>query len=388
MDEVDIEAINTASFVYAQSVAAWGQILPLADGVFRGYMRRTVDDSVVQYSWASDASAPGTIAFAPSAANGNIAYTQNSAADDWLQLGGSLVEFVSAGDAVTIAPSSVVTISIPSGVYPGIVSWTDHQLPPGTPVKFSTSGALPTGITASTIYYVSAAGLGANSFQIAATLPAALAGGPNIDTSGSQSGTQTCTAPTTILWTGHGLSANQPVRFHSTGALPTGLTAWTPYYISASLIETNSFQVAATPNGSVITTSGTQSGISTALGGNTVLIGATLVQTLANLLAFLTASLDAWISQCTYSVTGYTLGIIFKTTTQAGNYFALATSTENATPSGETLYGGGGMLTMSSPVGDLANFLGDFSYDVRWEYEGSVIYIFGGTITLSQGITR
>lgn len=81
--------------------------------------------------------------------------------------------------------SSTVTITVAA---PGVVTWTAHGLTAGTPVKFSTTGALPTGITAGTTYYVIAAGLTANSFQISAT-----PGGAAITTTGTQSGTHTAT---------------------------------------------------------------------------------------------------------------------------------------------------------------------------------------------------
>jgi hypothetical protein len=69
---------------------------------------------------------------------------------------------------------------------PGVVTWTAHGLVAGDAVKFTTTGALPTGITAGTTYYVIAAGLTADTFRISAT-----PGGAAINTSGSQSGVQT-----------------------------------------------------------------------------------------------------------------------------------------------------------------------------------------------------
>lgn len=83
--------------------------------------------------------------------------------------------------------SSTVTISIAA---PGVVTWTGHALIAGDEVVFTTSGALPTGITAGTTYYVLSSGITANTFQIGAT-----AGGSAITTSGTQSGTHTATAP-------------------------------------------------------------------------------------------------------------------------------------------------------------------------------------------------
>lgn len=77
--------------------------------------------------------------------------------------------------------TSAVTITIAS---PGVVTWNSHGLTNGWPVRFSTTGALPTGLTAGTTYYVVASG--ANTFQVAAA-----PGGTAINTSGSQSGTHT-----------------------------------------------------------------------------------------------------------------------------------------------------------------------------------------------------
>jgi len=93
------------------------------------------------------------------------------------------------------APQSAgVTISIAA---PGVVTHTAHGLPVGTPIKFATTGALPTGLTAGTTYYVKSV-LSADTYSVAATPT-----GTAITTTGSQSGTQTVTtvpAPTTILF--------------------------------------------------------------------------------------------------------------------------------------------------------------------------------------------
>jgi hypothetical protein len=76
--------------------------------------------------------------------------------------------------------------------------------------------------------------------------------------------TVTIAAPGVFTWTAHGLAANTPVRFSTTGALPTGIVAGTTYYVSATGIAANTFSVSATPGGATITTSGTQSGVHTA----------------------------------------------------------------------------------------------------------------------------
>ncbi|MDE3791689.1 hypothetical protein I7G86_13705 [Sinorhizobium meliloti] len=81
------------------------------------------------------------------------------------------------------AKTATVTITVAT---PGVISWNAHGLAAGTPVKFSTTGALPTGLTAGTTYYVISPS--ANDFQVAAT-----PGGAAIATSGTQSGTHTAT---------------------------------------------------------------------------------------------------------------------------------------------------------------------------------------------------
>jgi hypothetical protein len=89
-------------------------------------------------------------------------------------------------DATTLlsgSRSATVTISIAS---PGVVAWTANGLSNNQAIVFATTGALPTGLTAGTVYFVAAAA--ANTFQVSATV-----GGAAINTSGSQSGVQTAT---------------------------------------------------------------------------------------------------------------------------------------------------------------------------------------------------
>lgn len=67
-----------------------------------------------------------------------------------------------------------------------------------------------------------------------------------------------------VSWTSHGLVAGDSVRFYTTGALPTGLTANTTYYVIASGLTADAFKVATTAGGSAINLSGTPSGTHTA----------------------------------------------------------------------------------------------------------------------------
>lgn len=67
------------------------------------------------------------------------------------------------------------------------VGWLDHGLAPSTPITFATTGALPSGLTAGTTYYVLPDT--ASTFKLSAGI-----GGAEIDLSGTPSGTHTATA--------------------------------------------------------------------------------------------------------------------------------------------------------------------------------------------------
>lgn len=75
------------------------------------------------------------------------------------------------------------TVTIAS---PGVFTLNSHGLVAGDIVKFTTTGALPTGLVVGTKYYVISAGLSSNAFEVSATLA-----GSAVNTTGSQSGTHT-----------------------------------------------------------------------------------------------------------------------------------------------------------------------------------------------------
>lgn len=109
---------------------------------------------------------------------------------------------IGAGPAWSNTATITVTIATPA-----VVSWTAHGLSEGAPVVFTTTGALPTGITAGTTYYVGRSP-GTNSFNISTSVANAAAG-TFVATSGSQSGTHTATNGTTVRGTGAGTSELQ-----------------------------------------------------------------------------------------------------------------------------------------------------------------------------------
>lgn len=87
--------------------------------------------------------------------------------------------------------------------------------------------------------------------------------GTRFPTVNSAAVTVTIATPAVVTWTAHGLLPNQAVIFSTTGALPTGITAGTVYYVVGSSITSNTFQVSASVNGAAVATTGSQSGVHT-----------------------------------------------------------------------------------------------------------------------------
>jgi len=92
------------------------------------------------------------------------------------------------------AAATTVTMTIAA---PCVVSHTAHGFVAGQPVVFTTTGALPTGITAGTTYYVVSIAGSTTTYSVATSVANAIAG-TRVTTSGSQSGTHTCTTSATV----------------------------------------------------------------------------------------------------------------------------------------------------------------------------------------------
>jgi hypothetical protein len=107
----------------------------------------------------------------------NVAETDYAAYD-------AATTYALADRRILVSPAAAVTISIAN---PGVVTWTAHGLPDDTPVVFTTTVALPTGIVAGQRYFVKNAAT--NTFQLCVKV-----GGNAIITTGTQSGTHTATA--------------------------------------------------------------------------------------------------------------------------------------------------------------------------------------------------
>jgi microcystin-dependent protein len=70
----------------------------------------------------------------------------------------------------------------------------------------------------------------------------------------------TIASPAVFTLNNHGLIAGDIVYLETTGALPTGLSPDTPYYVISSGLTANAFELSTTRGGSAINTSGSQSG--------------------------------------------------------------------------------------------------------------------------------
>ena len=74
--------------------------------------------------------------------------------------------------------------------------------------------------------------------------------------------TITIATPGVVTHNAHGYAANDPIVLSTTGALPTGLTAGTVYFVRNP--TANTYELSATTGGALIATSGAQSGTHTA----------------------------------------------------------------------------------------------------------------------------
>lgn len=62
-----------------------------------------------------------------------------------------------------------------------------------------------------------------------------------------------------INWTSHGLAVGDPVQFYCTGGMPTGITAFTIYFVQ-SVVSASAFKISTTPGGAAISFTGSGSG--------------------------------------------------------------------------------------------------------------------------------
>jgi len=111
----------------------------------------------------------------------------------WLRADGSAVSRSTYAALFSAVNPTIGTCTI-SIASPGVITKATHGLNIGDAIYFTTTGTLPTGLTANTLYYIITAGFGAGSFQVSATR-----GGSVVNTSNTQSGVHT------LFYCPHGL---------------------------------------------------------------------------------------------------------------------------------------------------------------------------------------
>lgn len=79
---------------------------------------------------------------------------------------------------------------------------------------------------------------------------------PALDGTNAIACTISVASPAVVTLTAHGLIANQGVVFGGAGTIPTGITAGTTYYVSATGLAANTFQISTTIGGASVNTTG------------------------------------------------------------------------------------------------------------------------------------
>ena len=118
--------------------------------------------------------------------SGQVGYFAiSSAPTGWLKCNGATISRTTYANLFNaIVPRSVVTISIAS---PAVITWNNHGRAIGDIIYFTTTGGLPTGLTATTTaYYIISSGFTNGSFRVSTSI-----NGTAVNTSGTQSGTHT-----------------------------------------------------------------------------------------------------------------------------------------------------------------------------------------------------
>ena len=116
-----------------------------------------------------------------------MAYAPRVVPNGWLRADGSAVSRTTYADLFSALVANLGSFTITVAA-PGVVTKTAHGLSTGDQVYFTTTGALPTGLTANTLYY--AIRVDANTFRLATTRANAYAS-TAITTTGTQSGVHT-----------------------------------------------------------------------------------------------------------------------------------------------------------------------------------------------------
>lgn len=265
----DVYGYDPSGYIVSSPIPSGGQLL---DTTYKGRTIVAIQNQWELYSGSTSLS----IAY-----DGLMPFSD---APTKMLLGGSL--YTLPAPAQSWRTGASVTFSGASNYY---CNWTGHGLSLNQPVKFEavSGGTLPAGIVSGQTYYVWQV-VSANAFRITTT-----PGGSMLTFTGSGSGTRygykdpsvlqqisgvpagnvfnvpipqtvtiTIASPAVLTASTSGPSNGTAVRLATDGFLPTGLVANTTYYVVNQSGTT--FNLAASPGGTPINTSGTQSGSHTA----------------------------------------------------------------------------------------------------------------------------
>lgn len=116
-----------------------------------------------------------------------LPYVGRTAPTNWLMCFGGGISRTTYAELFSVIVPTVGTFTTTIAA-PGVVTLASHAMVTGDQVYLTTTGALPTGLTANTLYYV--VYVDANTFNLATSRANAVAG-TKITTSGSQSGVHT-----------------------------------------------------------------------------------------------------------------------------------------------------------------------------------------------------
>jgi len=179
---------------------------------------------------------------------------------------------------------TTVTITIAT---PGVVAHAGHSFVANDPITLSTTGALPTGLTAGTVYFVRNPVAGV-SYELSAT-----SGGASIATTGTQSGTHTSR---------RAFGQTSALTYFATGNLPA---------LTGTLLLTNAEDI-------YVPSSGPNSGVNCATLGTTT-------NAYEGKLSELTASATSWPSLRTVNLIGGSTDII----TPTAQYMQIGQTTQD-----------------------------------------------------------
>jgi Flp pilus assembly protein TadG len=173
-----------------------------------------------------------------------------------------------AGDINTCGTDQeTVTITAGSPA-PAKFNRSNHGLTAGTSFTLATTGSLPAGLSTSTTYYVSPAGLVSGSFYAATTTTGtSTTVAPGATTLASISNAK----PAVFALNSHGLTTGTSITLLTTGTLPAGLSTSTTYYVAST--TANNFTVTTASSGTTVTISKASPGVLTTSSNHGLAVG-------------------------------------------------------------------------------------------------------------------